>query len=380
MFWVRNSGAEPFSTEPVRPLHPAITSMVVGADGKPLTRIVTSRVLIVDPSRLPIWALRELHRRFPGAMASKSQILWNGHSPFYQQALHWNISGLYPVHTRVVVPIKGVSTEWITVIARQHGAWARHAWVWNQHGAFEPSLQTVHVTLSASLMKTLSPWLPSGSSVIVINGRGQILAQLANPGDRRLSWQPHPVGEILTPVLLATAIQHPQLFAKLSPTQPNLLSVISARWGQSSIRRTLRTLGFGKGTAISGQPFPDPPLSEGNVKVFTQGTNLWATLDQVARGYLVLADRGHEPYLSLNPRVSNKASKPLTTRGAVSEVEKVLPQELVNNIRFSVWRPGNHLAVAYTQANGGIVTVIQGPATAHTLSIVQQVALWAHNK
>ncbi len=379
-FWFWNSGKSPFfSTQPLMPLHPAATAMVAGFQGQPLTRIVSQDALVVDPSQLPTWALQELHRRDPKAMASKRQFLWNGHSSFFKKALQWNVSGLHPVHIHIVVPVKGVSEELIRVIAREHNDWTRQAWIWHHQG-FGPPLKTVHVTMSPSLMQILSPWIPPGSSVSVINRQGSLLAQVANPISRGLSWQPHPAGEILSPVLLATALQHPQLFAKLRPTQSDLLNVISRRWGQSSIRGTLKSLRFGKGTAIRGQPFSDPPLPPSPVNVFSHATNLWVTNDEVARAYLVLANLGKEaPHLRWNAASARSSLKPITTREAVRKVEHVLPQELADNTRFYVWRPDNQMSVAYTHAKGGIVIVIQGSATLHTLSIAQQVALWAHN-
>lgn len=375
--WNSGESRSFFTTQSVTPIHPALTAMVVGRTGQPLTRVVNQKALIVVPSRLPGWARQELHRRYPKAMSSSRTVLWNGNSSFFKKALQWNVSGLYPVRTHVVVPATGIPHDLITLVARQHGAWSRRAWTWTHHG-FEAPLKTVHVALSPSLMETLSPLMPSGSSVSVVNGQGEILAQLANPTGRELSWQPRPVGEILTPALLAMALAHPRLFSGLSPKQPGLLNVIDKRWGQVSIHNALKALGLGRGTTVCGQPVLNPSLPEGPVSVFPAGSNLWATTDEVARAYLVLADTGNVPHLSWDKAEGKKALKRLTTEGAVNEIEQVLPQELVGKNPFYVWRPGNHMAVAYTHAGGGLVMVIQGSATAQIVSLVQQVALWAH--
>ncbi|WP_053959264.1 hypothetical protein [Sulfobacillus thermosulfidooxidans] len=369
----------PYKTQAISPLHPALNAIMMDTQGHLLTRMVNQEALVVVPSALPSWAKHELLSRYP-ELQHVADALWNGQSTFFHTALGWHIDGLYRVQIQEIEPVPQVPVSLVMAMARAHHALTNRPWQWTGQGFRVPS-NIIRVTPRLPLMRALEPVIPSGGSVVILNGQGQLLAQESNPLGRALSWQPHPLGKTLIPVLLAMALNHPQLFRGLTPQQgPRLLNMIGSRWGNIGIHRALLQLGFGQSLTIGGQPVTNPPLPKTTVSVLSEGTDLWGTSDEVARAYLLLVDEGKMPavswflprkgqggYLSLHTLVSSSI---------VSQINGVLPQEDIGMIHFNIWRPSNPIAVAYTSSDHGMVIVLQGTAASQTVAIVQQAAAW----
>lgn len=365
----------PYSTQAVVPVHPSLQAMMTDNQGQSLTEIKTRKALVVIPSHLPTWARQEFFRRFKN-LASHQEVMWNGNSSFFRKAWGWHITGLYPVHVREVVPRPGVSAVLLEAIARSQGLWNRQPWRWNGTGFGVPT-KTVAVTLSLSLIKTLNPVIPPGGSVAVLDGQGEVLGQSANPMGRDLSWQPHPLGRSLTPVVLALALTHPQLFSGLSPQQgADVMYLIATRWGSHGIQNALRELGMGQSITAAGQGVQNPPLPKITPSVLANGAHLWGTIDEVARAYLLLVD-GYVPKVTWRPIIHSKVRSKVAVPAAITaKIDQVLPQEVIGTIHFDIWRPGNSEAIAYTRSDHGLVVVMEGSAAQQTVAIVQQAAQW----
>lgn len=367
----------PYKTQAISPLHPAITAIMMDGQGRLLTRMVNQQALVVVPASLPSWAKHELFSRYP-KWPHVAEVLWNGKSAFFHTALGWNIPGLYRVKIQEIVPVPKVPNSLVMAMARAHHDFTQSPWQWTGQG-FRVQSHVIRVTPRLSLMSTLEPVIPSGGSLVILNGQGQLLAQESSPLGRSLSWQPHPLGKTLTPVLLAMALTHPQLFHGLTPQQgPRLLNIIGSRWGSSGIHRALVQLGFGESLTILGQPLTNPPLPKTTVSELSEGTDLWGTSDELARAYLLLVDEGKLPAVSwfFHGKKTNLSQHIVVPASVVAQINGVLAKEDIGTIHFNIWRPSNQMAVAYTLSDHGMVIVLQGTAASQTVAIVQQAAVW----
>jgi hypothetical protein len=332
--------------------------------------------LVIVPEKLPVWAQVELQSRDTVHGRRLVQIIWNGHSKFFFQALHWNISGLYHTAIREAVPRAGVSASVVNAVTAS-AVPRTPLLVWDGQG-FAASGGTVQTSMSLPLTRQLAGLVPAGGSVVVLSGNGAIRDQEGSPLGKGISWQPHPVGQALTPVMLAIALAHPPLFRGLQPTAgPQLLDTIAARWDLPHIKEALVSIGFGSRTSVRGQPLTNPRLPEMAPAVLSAGRDLWGTADEVAAAYLPFINDGTMLPLHWGAGVPKHVKRPSVIQaGALHAVDSVIPTEFAAGVDFHVWRPDANFMVAYTQDDGGMILVLEGPATSNTLQAVQQCALW----
>ncbi len=366
--------APAFAEIPTAYVHAFHDETVTGQNSVVLTSQKEVPALVIVPAKLPAWAFKELKSRDTVHGKTLPQVIWNGQSKFFHEALRWNITGLYPTTIQEAVPRSGVSPS-VIAAASSTSSPGRYL-KWDGDGfAGEPG--TVHTVLSLSLVRQLSSLVAPGGSVFVLSGNGAILDQGGNPLGKEFSWQPHPVGQALTPLMLAMALEHPQLFQGLNSDSPALLSQIAQRWSPASIQKAFTSIGIGPRPSISGQPLANPALPKITASVLASGRDLWATGDEVARAYLPFINRGRMPALHWRKSLSRQALGPLVMQPeAIRAVDAVIPTEEAGGITFHVWRPDANFMVAFTEDDGGMVVVLEGPATANALEAVQQSALW----
>lgn len=375
--FVRPAAPLPFAQGPTATVHPVTDVMVFGAGGVRLTQRHWISALVIVPSRLPSWAHKELASRYAPHGHSLEQVIWNGRSSLFHAALQWNIPGLYLTKVQEATARSGVSDTMLAAITE--GRKDSRPLQWDGRGFAGPK-GSIHTTVSDTLMVQLASLLPAGGSLVAVNGSGGLLAQTGSPLGRQISWQPHPVGQALTPVMLAMALNDPHLYQGLPATGGSrLLEELGSRWHTAGIAGALKKLGWDAQETVPGQPVGNPSLPRISTAVMAQGRDLWGTEDEVARAYLPFITGGRVlpiHWLATPVHGTSGHYPPVTQPGTVRQIDAVVPSEVVGGIVFHVWRPDSNFAVAYTSFHQGMVLVLEGLATAETLTAIQRAAVW----
>lgn len=348
--------------------------------GRALTHGHIESAYVVQPQRLPSWAKRRIGAVTSKALMQRSAFLWIV-SPAQYKAWHgMSVSGLEAARVEVISANKGVPKSLLTLWAHQHQAYSRGPWhlkgrVWV---ASAPP-KALHLSVSSGLTRALTTGLPDGGLALVVNKGGQILAEASNPSDQGLGWQPHPAGMAMVPPLLAEALDKPKVFSGLSEGQgTKLLAKVSSAWGGKDIVQGLKRLGLGTPPTMADQPVANPQLPTPATDVMTEGHALWVNAYEVAGAYLPFADDGLATPLTLGTtsrRTETSQSRSLVASSkSLVSVRDTLPKITAGGVAFRVWRPDGNYAIGIS--HGGDVVVIEGPATAHTVSILHEVGRW----
>ncbi|AUW93490.1 MAG: hypothetical protein OWR62_07175 [Sulfobacillus thermotolerans] len=376
-WWFLGRPTEPtgFSSVPTMVTNPVSNIMVMGAHDQPLTTRRWVPALVIVPSRLPAWAQRELSSRYTIKGKRLAQVLWDGHSHFFQEALHWDINGLYPTKLQVVMARHGIPQTFTARVAGQ--AWHNDVVAWNGNGFASPK-RTIWTTVNPSFINQVASALPGGGSVVAVTGDGGLLGQVGSPAGRAISWQPHPVGQALTPLMMALALMNPHVIKGLSISLPEqVLPSLAQHWGNKGIAHGLKILGWDDQGTLPGQLLPNPPLPHMTSAVMTTGRDLWGTPDEVAHAYLPFITSGRLVPLHWNVEKATAIRGPkIVTPQILEEINRAIPTEVVGGIVFHVWRPDANFAIAYTTYHQGMVLVLEGPATAQTLTLVDRAGAW----
>lgn len=355
---------------------PLFSGAAMGDLGIPLTTKVLEPALVVVPSELPAWARAQIEHQLGASLMRQTQFIWDGHSALFQKARGWAITGLYPATVKTWTPVLGMSR---TVLQAAAGAtqYTRGPLTLKGSDWSIPVVREEKLAWNLALTRSLQPLLGTGGVVAVIDGQGQLMTLSGNPSDRGLAWQPHPVGLGLVPCLMAEALAEPRLLNEVKNGQ-NMLKQLSDAWGSSKIQRALQRLGLGAPQSIKGQPVTNPPLPHPSPEVMSQGHALWATPLEMARAYLPFIRHG--AIAPITPYLATQAIEPgqplVAPPSTLLEVTRGLPILVMGGIRFSVWRPDGNFAVAYTATDGGLIVVVEGPATNNTIALIHAAGVW----
>ncbi len=371
-----------FRMTPTSIAHPLLDRPLEGISGQPLLGQRRVPVLMVVPDQLPGWVRKDLKSHVRPVFLKEHQFLWDGTSVLFNKARGWSVSGLYPTSVLEWVPLAAMSHRLVNAWAKGHDGYSvgpltpqRGMFVWGT-----PDWTPERLSWSTKLTRLSESVLNSGGALAVIDGEGRVRTLVANPNHRGIAWEPRPVGLGLVPPLTAEALGSQGILLKIKGSS-NLLGQLANAWGAHPIIQGLRLLGMGDPTTLSGQPVQNPPLPKSAVSVMSQGHALWATPLEVARAYLPFVRQGLIPTLtaSATPSTLKTQGVPLVaTASNLNQVASVLPAVMADGLKFSVWRPDGNFAVAFSQADGGMVVVAEGPATQSILQLVHVVAGWMH--
>lgn len=378
----RTPATKTFSMTPTSLAHPIVDRTLKGGSGQPLLNQHRVAALMVVPDQLPAWVRQDLKGHVRGSLLKDRQFLWNGSSILFKKAQGWSVTGIYPTTLMEWVAASGMSPRLVAAWANIHGEYSSGP-VLPQNGTFvlsTPRSKSDRLAWSQKLTRQVGHFVKSGGAVAVIDGEGRLRTLMANPGQRGIGWEPRPVGLGLVPPLTAQALGSQGILLKIKGSA-NLLGQLAGAWGANRITRGLRRLGIGTKITLLGQPVDNPALPKASTTVMSQGHALWATPLEIARAYLPFVQQGLLPKLtaSANPPPVKTEGLPLVASPAdLSQVASVLPKVMVGGLKFSVWRPDGNFAVAFSDADGGIVIVAEGPATNSILQLVHVVSGWMH--